>query len=649
MTSKRCGAAVLLLAILIAGSALAGHDDRGRDRDHRGHRGHHGHPADKDVSLVRLGHWTTGVFDDGASEIVAYDPGTMRLFSINGSTGAIDVLDLSTPATPTALFSIDVTPWGKGANHVDVHDGMLAAAVENDDKQADGQVVFFATDGDCAMLNALPAGALPDMCLFTPDGRYVLVANEGEPDDDYLVDPVGSVTIVDLRDGVAGATAVNVGFEAWNGREDELRAAGVRIFGPGANTAMDLEPEYIAVSHDGRTAWVALQEANALAIVDIRRAEVTDIVPLGFKDHLAPGNGFDASNRDDMINIANWPTRGMYMPDGIASYRTGGRDYVVSANEGDSRDYDGYSEEERVKDLDLDPTAFPDAATLQEDANLGRLLTTSANGDTDGDGDWDVLYSYGARSMSIWNAAGELVADTGDLFEQVTAAMLPGQFNSNNDDNDSFDSRSDDKGPEPEGVAVARLWGRHYAFVGLERMGGVFVMDVTDPREPRFVQYVNDRQWDLDAEDPTVGDLGPEGLRVVEAADSPTGRPLLLVANEVSGSISVYEITQGRDGRCDDDDDGDTPEAARGPVAVANTPNPFNPITTISYSLPRATDVRVAVYNLRGQLVDTLVQGPQAAGDHVVTWSGAQAASGIYLYMVEADGMRVVQRMSLVK
>ena len=260
---------------------------------------------------------------------------------------------------------------------------------------------------------------------------------------------------------------------------------------------------------------------------------VTAIAALGFKDHSLPGNGFDASNEDGAINIANWPTLGMYQPDAIDAFSVGGMTYVISANEGDARDYDGFSEEERVRDLVLDAATFPDAATLQQDENLGRLKTTTALGDDDADGDFDTIYSYGARSFSIWNGAdGSLIYDSGDDFEQITAMQIPEIFNTN-DDGDSFDSRSDDKGPEPESVVVGDVGGRLLAFIGLERVGGIMVYDVTDPGMPQFMLY----------QPSAPGDLSPEGMDFVPAAQSPNGRPLVLVSNEVSGTVNVYQVS----------------------------------------------------------------------------------------------------------
>ena len=499
------------------------------------------------LSLKLIGQHRTGVFDDGAAEIVAHDPRNQRLFAVNASAASVDVMDINDPANPTLIGTIDATALGNSANSVAVHKGIVAVAIEAGDKQAPGVVAFYDATS-LALLNSVEVGALPDMVTFTPNGRYLLVANEGEPDDAYAVDPEGSVSIVDLRYGVANAQVRTAGFDAYNDMADELRAKGVRIFGPGASVAQDLEPEYIAVSQDSRRAWVSLQEANALALIDIRRAKVIDILPLGTKDHSQAANALDASNRDGAINITTWPVKGMYQPDAIASYCFRGRTYIVTGNEGDSRDYDGFSEEARVKDLVLDPVAFPDAASLQEDENLGRLNITTTLGDNDGDGDYDELYSYGARSFSIRDARGRLVYDSGDDFERITAEVLPNDFNSNNDENGSFDSRSDDKGPEPEGVAVGRIGGRHYAFIGLERVGGIMVYDVTNPYRVSFVDYINNRDFSVDAQlpddstNPLVGDLGPEGLVFIAAKDSPSGKPLLAVGNEVSGTTSVYEI-----------------------------------------------------------------------------------------------------------
>ncbi|MEI2609137.1 MAG: hypothetical protein V9G20_10970 [Candidatus Promineifilaceae bacterium] len=170
------------------------------------------------------------------------------------------------------------------------------------------------------------------------------------------------------------------------------------------------------------------------------------------------------------------------------------------------------------------------------------MTVTTANGDTDGDDDFDALYVPGARSFSIWSATGQLVYDSGDALEQITATVYPDDFNSNNDENNSFDNRSDNKGPEPEALALGRIYDRVYAFVGLERMGGIMVFDVTDPMAPEFVQYVNNRDFAGDPEAGTAGDLGPEGLYYIQGNVSPNGAPILAVANEISGSTTLYGV-----------------------------------------------------------------------------------------------------------
>ena len=618
--------------------------------------------AQSSIELSKIGGYETGIFDEGAAEISAYDPGSYRLFVTNSEDDTIDVLDLSDPMNPTLLFSIDITSFGEGINSVAVDDGLVAAAIEGDDQEP-GYAVFFDVDGN--FITKYEVGALPDMITFTPNGRFVLVALEGEPDDDYEVDPEGQIAIIrrvspNQTPERASRNKVRIlDFQAFNDAElDES----VRIFGPGATVAQDLEPEYIAVSDRSDMAYVTLQENNALAVVNIRTAEIEAVVGLGFKDHSLYGNALDASNRDDVINIQNWPVYGMYQPDAIAYYTAhDGEGYLVTANEGDARDYDGFSEEERIKDLDLDPEAFPDAETLQEDENLGRLNSTTANGDIDGDGYFEKLFAYGARSFSIWNTSGELVFDSGDAFEQITASLIPDDFNSTNDENDSFDNRSDDKGPEPEGVVVGEVNGRTYAFIGLERVGGVMVYDVTYPSNPYFVQYINSRDFSGDAEEGTAGDLAPEGLVFISAYDSPNGYPLLVVSYEVSGTVAVFQIdtVAGPMASAAHEDEshsiqkGDTEQ----PVSfdlMQNYPNPFNPTTTIQYSLQDDVHVRLSVFNVLGQEVRSLVNETQAAGQRSIQWNGRNEAgqlvpSGMYYYRIDAGNFSMVRSMLLAK
>lgn len=896
------------------------------------------------ITLTLLGTYTTGIYDGGASEIVTYDPATQRAFSVNATDATIDVIDMSDPAAPSLLSQIDVTPYGAIANSVDVHSGILAAAVENADKQANGSAVFFTTNGD--FISAVEVGALPDMITFSPDGSTVLTANEGEPSDDYSVDPEGTVSIVDLSGGVENLTQENVTTASFVALNDAELDDSIRVYGPNATVAQDFEPEYVAISADSTRAWVTLQENNAIAVVDIKAGQVVTVAGLGLKDwnrpqatlraftfsdlpvlgstaagqdifmggfsglyfegvdeatghlkfithpdrgpnpdpvdvdddgvaerpfalpeyqaqwlrfevnpetgdvvlgeqtllttadgapisglpnlageggaayadeepidlfgnalaldpygadmegivqaddgtwwmvdeyrpaiyHFTPSGvlinryvpegsneneagtdvgtealpaiyaqrranrgfeavayangvlyafiqspiddpdtgrdtnsrrgksvrilafdtatestigeyvymieggavdkigdavalsptemlvierddafgpeaqkyifkidlsnatnlhsmevpqglqlqsaagltaagiypvkktlyvdlaevgyhmgdkaeglafvdentlavlndndfgisttfstttglldenanvtpivlglisltpvGLDASDRDDAINIRNWPIYGLYQPDSIAAYEVDGETYLVTANEGDARGYDGYSEEARLGDLVLDLSLFPNAAELQKAENLGRLGTTTAGTDTNGDGLVDRILTYGARSFTIWNARGELVWDSGSQIEEIVAQTFPDDFNANGE-NGTFDNRSDDKGAEPEALELGEIDGKTYAFVGLERIGGIMVFDVSTPTAPRFVSYVNNRDFGGDSEAGTAGDIAPEGIKFVPAEESPTGTPLLLVANEVSGSMTVYAI-----------------------------------------------------------------------------------------------------------
>ncbi len=504
------------------------------------------------LTLKPIGTYNTGIFGGGGAEIPTYDPVTKRLFVSNGSTNSIDIINISDPNKPSLFKTLDITTYGGGANSIAFKNGLLVAAVEASTKQNNGQAVFFNANGD--FLNSVAVGALPDMLTFTPDGTRVLVANEGEPNSYNQadsVDPEGSVSIINLAD----FSVTNAGFTQFNSQIDQLRTAGVRIFGPNATVAQDLEPEYITVSQDSTKAWVVLQENNAIATLDLINNVFTDIIPLGFKDHSLPGNGIDASDRDNAINIANWPVLGMYQPDGITSYTVNGKTYILTANEGDARDYNGFSEETRVNDPTyvLDPTAFPNAGALKNNANLGRLTVTTTLG-KNSEGLFEEIYAFGGRSFSIfeWDEdTGELkqVYDSGDDFEQITAQLLPEFFNSDHEEN-NFDNRSDNKGPEPEDVKIAEINGRFYAFVGLERVGGVMVYDITDPIKPTFVKYANNRDFNVstaidDKTNPAVGDLGLEGLLFISAQDSPNGNPLLVTANEVSGTTTIFSIDDG--------------------------------------------------------------------------------------------------------
>ncbi len=590
-----------------------------------------GTPAVTGLSLEYVGRYSSGVFGESAAEITGYDPASRRAFVVNALEGSLNVLDMSDPSAPTLLDTLTVGDIANNAvvNSLAVQNGLVAVAIESSPKTEPG----FAAIYDAATLSlrgSIGVGAQPDMLAFTPDGRYLLVANEGEPSDDYQIDPEGSVSVIDLGD-LDNLQVRTADFTAFNDQRAELMAAGVRVFGPDASVARDMEPEYITVSADSTTAWVALQENNALAKVDIAAAIITDILPLGYKDHGLEGQGLDASDSNGAIDIKPWPgIFGMYHPDAITSYSIGGETYILTANEGDARAWgednpaywgpedsddsayggdanQGFVEEIRFKHLfnangfarrlgdDMPPqlNALAEGALLnpdvfeycgasagepgdcREDEQLGRLTVTWTMGyRTDDNGDpvmfnvsgaedpagdrlmYDKVYAFGGRSMAIWSAEGELVWDSGDMVEQYLAsdACLAGSqrdipcadfFNSNHSAGDSFLNRSDNKGPEPEAVTVATFGERAFAFLGLERMGGVMVFDITSPESPTMVDYLNTREeWVMDPETnlAIAGDLGIEDITVIPADQSPNGDVLLLTGNEVSGTTAVYRV-----------------------------------------------------------------------------------------------------------
>jgi len=334
----------------------------------------------QDIKLEKLGSYATNVFNRGAAEIAAYDARTRRLFVVNGDAATIDILDIADPTKPTLFNRVRIRErYGASANSVAARNGLVAVAVEAANRQQPGSVLFMDANG--RIMTGVTVGAVPDMLTFTPDGSKVLVANEAEPSPNYATDPEGSVSIIDISKGTDALQQSDVRtaeFKKYNGTP---LPPGIRVFGPRATPAQDFEPEYIAVSADSGTAYVTLQENNAIAVLDIKGGEFTRLMPLGFKDHSAPGNGLDASDRDSKIDIRNWPVLGLYMPDAIASFRSNGRSYLITANEGDTREYTAFGEERRVSAVQLDAGQFPNAADLQKPEQLGRLTVSAVNAD----------------------------------------------------------------------------------------------------------------------------------------------------------------------------------------------------------------------------------------------------------------------------
>lgn len=555
--------------------------------------------AQAQITLKPIGRYQSSAagFDRGAAEIVAYDKGTRRIFVVNAQDSTVDVLNATDPAFPVKVGQINVKaipgydPASLGAaNSVAARDGLVAVAVEAAPVTDLGLIAFYDAE-TLQLLKTVAAGALPDAVTFSNTGHFVVASNEGEPRfvNGAVVDAEGSVTIINVhkKGNKRDFASCTADFRDFNSQRAALVAAGVIIDPAAASVAQDLEPEYAAVV--GNNAYVTLQENNAIAVVQLNQCRVKRIMPLGFKNHGLETNSLDTSDREisstkGKIELRSWQNLyGAYQPDSIAAFEAfDGETYLVIANEGDVREIAGAENVRppygaRVSTLTLDPAAFLPALDVKANKNLGRLNVNSSLGFKliDGKPVYDRLYAYGARSLSIFTNDGKLIYDSANEFESIIAEkvsrgeLVEWAFNSTNsnnfagevsgESNNTFDSRSDDKGPEPEGVAVGRVGDRTYAFVGLERIGGVMIYDVTDPVQPFYVDYVNGkdvRNFDEPVcttvnatgvcsdgvPNPKAGDLGPEGLAFVSGTDSPNGKPLLIVGNEFSGSTRIYEI-----------------------------------------------------------------------------------------------------------
>jgi hypothetical protein len=378
------------------------------------------------LSIEFLGVAHTGIYDQGAAEITAYDEETGVVLVTNASKNTLMKLDISNPVQPEWVDEVSLDSYGGGLNSIDIHNGIVAVAVEAETQTDSGTVVFFDTK-TLSFSHQVKVGPLPDMLVFTKSGT-LLTANEGQPNSSYSIDPEGSVSVIFRATDKEQLTVQHADFSSFS--RTQLLQKGVRLSSMDENVGKDLEPEYITVDETHGVAYVSLQENNALGIIDIDNARVTDIVALGEKDHSLEGHGFDASDRDGLVQIKSWPVFGLYMPDAIAGFEHADEFYIVSANEGDSREYGSYSDEVRVKDLSLDPTIFD--ASIKSNDQLGRLQVVAPFRDEDvtDNGNVKKLYAFGTRSMSIWDHQGRLIFDLTQIMrktiQRIAEAMLRG-------------------------------------------------------------------------------------------------------------------------------------------------------------------------------------------------------------------------------
>ncbi|MGN1121948.1 MAG: choice-of-anchor I family protein, partial [Eubacteriales bacterium] len=482
--------------------------------------------------------------DGGSLEIVQYNPANGFAYAVSGVKGKLIAVNMNGSLGGNTVVALDGTEYDlKTMVHVDGFtygdmtsvaispDGTkLAAALQDADYAKPGIVTLFAckADGSLELLCAAYVGVQPDMVTFA-DNQTILTADEGEPRNGVDgIDPKGSVSIVTVHaDNILLSHSVY--FDSFDDKRGELTDAGVLVQ-KGANPSADFEPEYIAVSGD--TAYVSLQEANAIAVLDIASKAFTGVYPLGFQDYSMTKVDLQ---KNDAIEFSNYDNvYGIKMPDGISVATVGGKTYLLTANEGDSRaDWNGLDNE---YESDISPTGNVtlDKKTVWFNADLWDGLNP------------DKAYVFGGRSFSIYEVANnglKPVYDSGSDFETITAKELPDYFNCSND-KITRDNRSGKKGPEPETVITGTVDGKTYAFIALERIGGIMVYDITDPSHATFVNYINSREFD----DAIQGDVSPEGMCFVSGRDSKTGNALLLAACEVSGTLAVYELTPAHSG-----------------------------------------------------------------------------------------------------
>ena len=509
----------------------------------------------------------------GGAEISAMDAKSKRLFITNGAKNTIDIVDISDIKKPKLVKAVSLSDKGvTGIQSVAAQNGLVVVATSVGAKTTAGRVFMMDVDGKllASAPKGVAVGALPDSIHISPDGRYVLTANEGEPQDYCKVngvltetsDPKGSVSIIDTK--AKKLVAKTLDFSAFDDRLSGIIYAGGRVYGPGATVAQDLEPEYIAISKDSTTAWVTLQENNAIATVDLVTGAIIGVSGLGFKDYNTAATGIDPSDRDNLASVRAVPAFGMYQPDAVAVARLGGNDYLFTANEGDAREWPCLMGGTSLTVAEAEDVRYGSNGTnaaLKTDATLGRLnvtpftpatvtgtivKTTTPVADA---------YSLGARSFTVWKAPtfegvfpAERVYDSGNLIENKVLEINGGFFNADWSTQTGAanlkDTRSDNKGPEPEGIAFGRAFGKNWLVVGLERDGGIMLFEVSNPAAPQFVQYISTTDW-LGGMFNLVrpaGDVSPEGILFIEAKNSPTKKPLVIVSYELSGTVAIFEL-----------------------------------------------------------------------------------------------------------
>ena len=501
---------------------------------------------DTSLQMELAGRYNSGAMSEegGSLEIVQFNARNGFAYAVSGLKGTLIAIDLNggmDGEKVTALGGTEydvksmVRSYGDMTSVAISPDGThLAVAIQAVDYDEQGSVALFTcqANGSLTHLSTVEVGVQPDMVTFTPEGSKILTANEGEPRMGYsaagAVDPKGSVSIIDAET----FNVETVGFDNFDGRRDALVKEGI-VLKKNTVPSVDLEPEYIACTDD--TAYVSCQEANAIAVLDLDNAQFTGIYSVGFEDYSRVA--IDINKKDKTYAPKTYDNLlGIRMPDGISLYEIGGETYLLTANEGDARAWPVETEEDsnEIKGKESQVTGLkPGGKVTWFDVNQYDGLEAGTD------------YIFGGRSFTLFKVTRnglEEAFDSGSDFERITNEKLPEYFNCSNDDIEKED-RSGKKGSEPESVTVGTVGGKTYAFIALERIGGVMVYDITAPENTEFVNYINSREFNNNIQ----GDVSPEGLCFIPAAQSKTGKPLLLAACEVSGTLAVYELTGEQD------------------------------------------------------------------------------------------------------
>ena len=525
--------------------------------------------------LKFVGRYVTGAGLGGA-EISAVDTASKRLFITNGAKNTIDIVDISNLKKPKLIKAVSFTSAGAtGIQSVAAKNGVVLVAAQMASATSAGRIFVMDVNGKlrAGLASGIEVGVLPDHVSISPNGKYAIVANEGQPANYCLTngalpettDPLGSISIINLSSKTP--TAQTIDFKSFNERKNGITYAGGRIFGPNASLAQDIEPEYAAFSADSAYAYVTLQENNAVATVDVESGAIINIVGLGVKNHNLFNAGLDSSDRDNKIDIVARNIQGMYLPDAIGTIDAGGNTYMITANEGDAREYACLLGGTDATKVEAEDPRLADVADTTVDSTFkgsgiaGRMKVTQFSpANIAGEAIRSTTkvkdaFSFGTRSFTVWKSnlnngvfPADLVFDSGDAIERIITKERPlGVFNADWNTStgfiNNFEARSASKGPEPEGLAIGKAYGRTWMVLALERDNGLMLYDMTNPVKPMFRQYINKAVPGGNIQDGTAGDVSPEGVLFLEAAQSPTGKPMVVVSYELSGSVAFFEVT----------------------------------------------------------------------------------------------------------